>query len=149
MIWKAIMVFFLSTVKFALAFPLAYGAGLPFYWMFLSTTLGGISGILLFSNATEAVTAWMTRRRNRGKGKTRKKFTKLNKWIVRAKHGYGLWGIALLTPVLLSIPVGTIIATRYYRHKKLRVVLVLSSAVVFWSLLLSTFSGLVEMVVLQ
>jgi hypothetical protein len=54
------------------------------------------------------------------------------------KHGWGLRGLAALTPILLSIPLGTILAAKYFRHDRRTVPLLLSS-VLIWSVVLSSF----------
>ena len=64
-------------------------------------------------------------------------FTWKNKMIVLTVRRFGLVGIALLTPTLLSIPVGTIIAARYFRNPR-KVVGYLCASVVLWSLILSS-----------
>ena len=46
-----------------------------------------------------------------------KKFTRTNKMIVRIRERWGMVGIVVLTPVLLSIPVGALIGTKYFRHR--------------------------------
>ena len=44
----------------------------------------------------------------------RKKFTKRNRFIIKTRTTYGKWGIMLLTPVLLSIPIGAFLLRKYY-----------------------------------
>jgi prolipoprotein diacylglyceryltransferase len=53
------------------------------------------------------------------------------------KKKYGLWGIAILTPVLLSIPLGTFLANKYYRNKK-TVLFSLTLSVVCWSIIMAS-----------
>ena len=50
---------------------------------------------------------------------------------------YGLWGIAFLTPMILSIPLGTFLAIKYYRNKK-SVLLSLAIISSFWSIIMSS-----------
>ncbi|MCB0397069.1 MAG: hypothetical protein KDD36_10465 [Flavobacteriales bacterium] len=148
MIWKALTVFLMSTVKFAFAFPVAYGADLPFWWMFLSTTLGGITGVLIFGVLSDRITAWWVNRRiSRNNGKPHKIFTRSNRRLVRIKTKYGLPGIAFLTPALLSIPVGTFLAIRYYRHEEKKAFLYLAISVIAWSLLFCSFGSAVDVLV--
>ena len=52
--------------------------------------------------------------------------------IVRVKNRFGLWGIAFITPPLLSIPVGTLIASSLWKNKT-QVLAALVTSVVFWS----------------
>ena len=48
------------------------------------------------------------------KDKPKKKFSRKNKLIVRVKSRWGLIGLALITPTIISIPVGTLLAARYF-----------------------------------
>jgi hypothetical protein len=64
-------------------------------------------------------------------------FTRRNRRIVKVWRDYGLIGIALITPVIVSIPIGTFIATRFVPDRK-KVLLFMFFSVVFWSVLLSS-----------
>ena len=48
-----------------------------------------------------------------GENIRKKVFTKKNRRIVKLWKKYGEFGVAFLTPIILSIPLGTFIATRY------------------------------------
>jgi len=50
--------------------------------------------------------------------KRKKKFTRMNKFIVRIKHSIGIIGICFYAPLFLSIPGGSIIAAKFYGHDK-------------------------------
>jgi hypothetical protein len=71
------------------------------------------------------------------KPKEKKIFTWKNKMIVKTVRQYGLLGVALLTPVILSIPLGTFIAARYF-HNQAQVLKYLSASVIFWSVIISS-----------
>jgi uncharacterized membrane protein YsdA (DUF1294 family) len=38
--------------------------------------------------------------------------------IARIRRKYGMPGIVILTPVVLSIPVGAFLGTKYFHHKR-------------------------------
>jgi hypothetical protein len=97
-------------------------------FMFLS------SGILNFWNWFKRKTGWFKRK------KPKKVFSKKSRRWVKVKSKFGLFGIAALTPILLSIPIGCFIAMRYYKNKK-KVFLYLFLAVVAWSLIFATFGS--------
>lgn len=64
----------------------------------------------------------------------------MNRIIVSLKnHRLGLIGLALITPSLISIPVGCMLAAKYFSHDK-RTVPVLLTAVVFWAFILTTLA---------
>ena len=46
--------------------------------------------------------------------KPKKEFSRKNKLIVRVKSRWGLIGLALITPTIISIPIGTLLAARYF-----------------------------------
>jgi len=70
--------------------------------------------------------------REKYKKASRKIFTKKNRRLVGLWNDYGLFGIAALTPVIISIPVGSVIATRYVHNKK-KVFLYMFISILFWS----------------
>ena len=134
-IWEIVSVFLLSTVKFVLgSVPLALGLGFPFIKAFLTTSSGGIVGVLIFVNASDYLLKKWKERKSHHKKITpfKRNFTRKNKLIVNTKRRFGLLGIAFLTPLLLSIPIGSFIALRYFKNKK-RVLIYLFGSVLFWS----------------
>lgn len=74
-----------------------------------------------------------------GKKKEKSKFTKTNKMIIKVKSNFGIIGLAFISPVTISIPVGSILAARYFGNNKLAVYFLMGS-IVFWSFLLTTIS---------
>lgn len=66
-----------------------------------------------------------------------RKFTYRNRITIKIVRKYGLLGIVVLTPIVLSIPIGTFIATRFYASNRY-LVLYLSVSVIFWSFLMSS-----------
>lgn len=62
----------------------------------------------------------------------KKIFTKRNRQIVSIFRKYGLFGIAFLTPVLLSIPIGTIIANSLESNKR-KIFIYMFISLLFWS----------------
>ena len=135
-----------SSFKFAATFPLVI---LQFDFSFLEsilwTNVGGIAGIYFFAFLSGKLIAWWNRTFRRPHGsstekeeKTKKIFTKRNRRIVRIKQQYGLIGIAVSTPFLLSIPVGVFLVVRYYRSSKSKFLYLIASNVV-WSLIYTAF----------
>lgn len=61
-----------------------------------------------------------------------KVFTKRNRRLVTIWRKYGLMGIAFITPVIISIPVGTIVACRLVHDKK-KIFLYMFVSIMFWS----------------
>ncbi len=59
---------------------------------------------------------WLIKRKEKRKHK--KKFTRRNRFIVKFKRNYGMYGIILLTPWLLSLVFGAILLRKYYSNRK-------------------------------
>lgn len=148
MLFKYISIFLLSTVKFAFSFPLAvYQYKFNYIETLTTTILGGLAGVLLFAFLTDYIVliwnyiASITKISKiptivRNNNKPKKVITRRNKMIVRIKNKYGLIGLAIITPVLLSIPVGTFISIRYYPDFK-KTILILFLSILFWSNIIS------------
>ena len=60
---------------------------------------------------------------------------------IKTARKYGLVGIAVLTPIFLSIPIGTYLALHFFPEKK-KTIPILITSVIGWSLVLSvTLTG--------
>src|SRR5205823_3294461 len=70
--------------------------------------------------------------------KKKRKFTPRNRRIVRIWQTYGLVGLAALTPIIFSIPIGTFIMTRFESNNN-KIILYMFFSIVCWSLLLTGF----------
>jgi len=67
------------------------------------------------------------------KEKPKKIFSKRNRRLVKIWKQYGLAGIAFITPCIISIPVGTVIANALESNRK-KIFLYMFISVVFWSI---------------
>jgi hypothetical protein len=72
---------------------------------------------------------------------TPKIFSKRSRSFVRIWRKYGLIGVAFLTPVLFSIPIGTIIANAFENNKQ-KIFLYMFLSIAFWSV---TFLSVFEL----
>lgn len=133
-----LMVILLSSLKMGLGgIPLSYLLKFNLLKSVFATTLGGCAGSFVFVHTSD----WLLRRAARLRKKkitttNKKSFTVKNKMIVRVKIKYGLMGIAAITPLFLSYPVGCIIAVRYFKNKK-KVISFLWASTAIWSIILS------------
>ena len=141
----AIFVFLLSTVKFLFA-PVS-GIKTLTYWETIAITIaGGWTGVatFYFSSSYFFRRAEFKRKRKelllRAKGNYRphKKFTRLNKFIVRAKKRFGLIGISFVTPAIISIPIGSALLAKFYPNWKITIPVVFAF-LAGWSFFLTTF----------
>ncbi len=118
---KQLTVIFFSSWKFAATFPFAVLVlKMSFIETILYTNLGAIAGIVAFTFVSKGIIKLVNyiKLKTVGKKEPKRVFTKRNRRIVAIKRKYGLSGIVILTPVLLSIPIGTFLITKYYGHNK-------------------------------
>ena len=147
--WHAyIIVFFTAATKFLAApFVGINGFGLSFFHTFLTVAAGGIFGtIVFFTIGSKLIQLNQKIRRTKFEklkslGKPLPKLmTRMNKLIVKTKHIFGVVGITFLTASILSIPIGSIICVKFYRHKKSTIFIVFLFVIIN-SLLLSLLAG--------
>lgn len=157
--FKYLNVFLLSTVKFFFSVPSAFALGLDFTHTLIFTLSGGVFGIIAFFYLSE----WLLKIYHHYKStileklaalgiihhsfkdhrkRKRKIFSKRSRKIVKLARKYGLWGIVVLTPILLSIPIGAFLASRYFLHKKF-ILLYLIVSVICWGIILVSITSMV------
>lgn len=154
-ILKYLLILAISSVKFLFAPPLSFEFGFTFIQTWLVTTLGGIVGVVFFFYLSKGFLALYFRylaihlspfyaklrtivwKRYQFAVPTKRNFTFRNKSLVKIRRKYGLAGIIILTPILLSIPLGTFLAIKYYSRQK-NLLAYLSLSVVVWSLVMSS-----------
>ncbi len=145
--WEIVSVFLLSTVKFVFgAVPMALGLGFSFFEAITITSLGGFTGVIIFVLMSDKLVDNLKKRKakkllEKPYVNPQKIFTRRNKIIVNVKRRFGLTGIALLTPFLLSIPLGCFLAVRYFKNKQ-KIIAFMFGAVLFWSVSVSCFKFL-------
>lgn len=123
-----LLVFLSSAVKFALgASAVVTGKlGIPGT---ISSILGAITGIIIFTYLGGYIKAWLIKTFPKRFGA---KFSRISRFMVRVRQHSGLTGIAFLTPILLSIPVGVFLALDLTSHK-LKIVSSMVLSCIFWS----------------
>lgn len=139
---KELTILFFSTWKFAATFPVAVLImHMSFFKTILLTNIGGVAGALVFSFFSK----WLIRMFNRYwpdkwrfYKKSRKVFKKNNRRLVKIKSKYGLPGIVILSPSVLSIPVGAFLVAKYYGRKKSNVLWLIVGQIL-WSFIFTWF----------
>ena len=136
--WQVSGIYILSTVKFGFGgVPAAVFAKFPFFKAVTITTAGGITGSIIFANISEWVIEnwykfrekYIPNRKRKGKSIIESKF------VQNIKNKWGLAGIAFFTPFILSIPVGTFLAVRFYPDKQ-KVISYMLISITLWDILL-------------
>lgn len=139
MIYKVILLFLLSTFKFAIAIP-----PIVFYFSYIEALMvslgGGLFGVFFFRYIWRWVLVFWDKYIARKQYMEEKpvKITKRKRTIVNMKNKYGYWGVLILTPVFLSIPIGVLLLQRYFKFKKYKY-LTLSALIVIWGFLIVSF----------
>lgn len=138
----------LGSVKFSMTFPLAvFEFKFSFFETILWINIGGILEIYFFAYLYEKIINWVqvltsiAKKRRGIKEKTLKKkkiFNKRNRRIIRIKQKYGLIGLAISTPLLLSIPIGVFLTVHYYPGSRTKYIYLIS-ANIFWSVIYTSF----------
>ena len=140
-ILQVILIIILSGTKFPTAPITSLNIGFGYLETLLITTIGGLLGVFFFYYLSAAIVFFFERINKKfGRKKTAskpRKFTWKNKLIVKIKRDYGLIGLAAVTPILLSIPLGTFLAARYFDNKR-KVLTYLCASVVVWSVIVSS-----------
>lgn len=139
----AITVMTAGVLKFFFSPIVSYRFGNSFWETVLLVGISGCLGTLAFYMGSTPVLEWFRLRRMKKRAialergsKPKRIFTRINRFIVHMKRGYGMQGLVFLMPPLLSIPLTALLAAKYFRDDK-RTLPFLLSAVVAWSVLLS------------
>lgn len=128
--------FLVSGVKYLIAvISLLAKSGRPWYIDMLIVGSGGILGVFVFTYLGAALSKYLSRFHL-----FKFRYKKLKKFV-HIKNSYGLIGIAILSPVMISIPVGCIISASF-EHDKSKIIRYQMFSVIFWSLLLFGLKGL-------
>lgn len=156
---KIIQVFLLATVKYFITFPFALLIGLNFIQTLIAVTLGGIAGFFFFYHLSGVavrqlhhVKTFIHRHvpvsvrfqfrqllswRKRVTGE--RVFSRRNRFIASFRAKFGLVGIVVLSPVILSIPIGAFLLNKYYsKHKMAKPYMVLS--ILSWTAVFVAFA---------
>ncbi len=138
--WEAVGVMLLSTLKHTLVgVPSGFAAGFGMFEVILYTAIGGTVGVfffMYFANTVKKAYLWYLKKR----GIKARKFTKTNRFVVRIKQRFGLYGLAFITPPIISVPIGAIIVATIYKNKT-RAFAFLVGGVLFWSVIGSCIVG--------
>ncbi len=147
-IHEILFVSLLSSVKFIPGFALALGYKMTTLETFLSVSLGGVMGVTLFAYFGNEIRSYLHKRKVRlGKLQhpTKAKIKQL-RIILKVWKKYGIYGIAFLTPPILSPPIGTIIALAF-GEKSPRIVLFMGISCIGWGMAFALFGDLINSIV--
>lgn len=129
---KAVTVYFSCMVKFIFGPVLGYVAGLHLITTILTTIAGSMTVVLVLSFFGE----WLKKKYLNPFLEKRKRFTSSNRRYVTIWKKYGLFGLAALTPILLTPIGGTLLSVTFGAPRNKLIIYMLVS-VTLWSVILS------------
>ncbi|HPQ08739.1 MAG TPA: hypothetical protein PK995_05890 [Bacteroidia bacterium] len=106
-----------------------------FFYSFVFSVGSGFAGSFIYTYFSYYIIKWWKNFKQKWNKKPQKIFTKQNRLIIKVKNKLGLFGIALLSPVLLSIPLGAFLGEKFFKDKS-KVILYLNASILFWFLVL-------------
>ena len=104
--------------------------------IFLINSLAGITSSVVFGFLSEEIIVlyeFILRKLfpNRKKKRNHKRL----RFLIKAKKYFGIGGIAIVSPILLSIPFGTFIAIRFFGNRN-KTMLLMSVSSIVWTVVL-------------
>lgn len=130
---KVITIILLTMLKFIAGPTLGYAGGFSMLGTIVITISGMMSSVFLFTFLGKLLREKVLVRFFRN----RKRFTKRNRRFITIWRKYGLWGVAFLTPVILTPIGGTIVLTSFGSSKREILISMFLSAA-FWSTAISS-----------
>lgn len=118
------LAFAFGTIKFLFAASFVSTSSLSPFEIAVATGLGALTSFNIFYWSA-GYFMWKSKEKKRlamqnGTYKPKNSFTKMNKFMVKTKMSKsGFWVICILAPLLLSIPIGSIIVAKFYNDRKI------------------------------
>lgn len=134
---KIVGLLILSGTKFFLSPTASLLLGYSYIQTVFITAVGGTLGFFVFFKFGLFLAKLFQKT---FKKKEKKRFSKRSRTIVKIKSRYGVYGLAVLAPCILSIPVAAILASIYYSKDRRTVPFFLGS-IVIWSIILTMVSS--------
>lgn len=98
-----------------------FGFQFSFIWTVVVCSSGAVCGTVFFAYILDwLIKKWMAWRDSffTKHPKVAKRFTFKNRLIIRVKRSFGLIGIAALSPLFFSIPLGVFLCLRFFGDRK-------------------------------
>jgi membrane protein DedA with SNARE-associated domain len=131
--FKIISIILLTMIKFIAGPTLGYTAGLSFFATIIITITGMMLSVFLFTFLGNIIRMEILDKIF----KRKKIFSKRSRRFVSIWKNYGIKGVAFLTPLLLTPIGGTIILTSYHTSKRI-IILYMSISAILWSIILTS-----------
>lgn len=128
-VWKYFLVYISSTLKFIFGPTIGVAAGFNVFETGTLTALGMMTSVYTFTYFGSEIRAFSNRIFTK---KKRNLFTKRNRRFVIIWRKYGVLGIAILTPILLTPIGGTVVANAFGGRKEV-ILRYMWMSCLFWS----------------
>ncbi|MFM7724033.1 MAG: hypothetical protein ACKO7O_04500 [Bacteroidota bacterium] len=111
--------FILGTFKFLFAAAPGASLSVPFFETVAVTALGAVVSAAVFFYSGSYVFRWVNQKNQlKPKRLSPRKFSR-NRKIINIKSRIGFIGFCYLASVLFPVPLGAVVCSRFYRHRKL------------------------------
>ena len=131
MFFKVLIAFLWAGIKYLVSVALCLGMFSNPFLGFAVASSGAIFGVFVFTYGG----LWIEEKIKDRFFVKGKHFNKRTRMLIRLKHNGGLPLIAFLTPIILSVPVGCILATAFV-HNREKIVIYMSAAILLWGLII-------------
>jgi len=140
---NALILILFGTVKFAFVPAVSmYTYHFTFIESLTCSIISGLGGTYVFYFlSAEALIAWnffvrfLKKHISQKPHHHPKVFSNRSRRIVKVKQRWGLYGVIVLTPCILTLPLGAFLAARFYPGT--RTILLLSLSVIGWAIILN------------
>lgn len=125
-----------SALKFMLGPISGMALGLVWYESLLCTIAGmmlTVTGMMVLSNFFRSL-----EQRFFPKLKKKNPFNKRNRWAIKIRQRLGMWGVAFLTPIAFTPPVGIILALAF-RYSKPEILYKMLVSAAVWGVVMVYF----------
>ncbi len=142
-ILKVLAVVGLSCLKYLLGVSMAVVALTPVEG-FISVVIGSSISVFIYVYGGKALSQFFIERKKKKQGDSyvrSKVFTKKNRFLVKIRKNGGLPLVAFLSPVIISLTVGCLLAITFVRDKR-QIVAYMIASIFLWSLMI--FGGLLS-----
>lgn len=130
--WQLLSLFLLSGVKFLFAPFLGLGYQIPPWLTAIICYTGGLMGTIFFSLLGQKLMALIKYFKPTKKAKL---FTPKNRRYIKLWQKFGLPGLAILSPVTISLPVGILLMTRFGTPPQ-KIFSVMALSLLAWAIIL-------------
>jgi hypothetical protein len=131
---QIVSIVLVCTVKFIVGLFWALTANFNPILFYLSTVGGGMLGVFIYLYLWDLIIVVKNKLIKPKEKKVHIRINKRIRWLTKFSANWGIWGIAFITPTIISMPVGTLLCSAIEKNKwRIKLAMFISAS--FWSLL--------------